>query len=79
MYTNGLVFGVSTVKSQSSPIGVLSQPDARFNHVHINLIGSLPHLNGFNYLFTCIDRLTRFPIAIPVTEVAAEAVVTVFM
>jgi len=47
---------------------MLALPGAYFNQVYIDMIGSLPLSHGFAYLLTCIDRFTRCPEAIPVTE-----------
>ena len=47
-------------------------PFRRFAHVHVDLVGPLPSSNGFTYLFTCIDRSTRWPEAIPLTGISAE-------
>nr|CAX83701.1 pol polyprotei [Schistosoma japonicum] len=63
----------------NSPIASFPQPDARFAHVHIDLVGPLPRSNGFTYLFTCIDKFTRFPIAVPITNITAETVAKAFM
>ncbi|TNN10580.1 Transposon Tf2-9 polyprotein, partial [Schistosoma japonicum] len=63
----------------NSPIGSYPQPDARFAHVHIDLVGPLPSSNGFTYLFTCIDRFTWFSIAVPITDITAETVAKAFM
>nr|VZI39510.1 unnamed protein product [Spirometra erinaceieuropaei] len=50
-------------------------PDARFNHVHLDVVGPLPPSNGFTHLLTCVDRYTRWPEAIPLPNVQAETIV----
>jgi len=46
-------------------------PVRRFSHIHVDLVGPLPRSSGFSYLFTVIDRTTRWPEAIPLTSVTA--------
>jgi len=46
-------------------------PARRFAHLHVDLAGPLPLSSGFSYLFTIVDRTTRWPEALPLSSVAA--------
>ncbi len=41
-------------------------PSRRFSHIHVDLVGPLPGSKGFTYLFTIIDRTSRWPGSIPI-------------
>ncbi|BHF72090.1 hypothetical protein SprV_0401515300 [Sparganum proliferum] len=58
--------------------GTFTTPDARFSHVHIDLVGPLPPSNGSTYLLTCIDSFTRWPVAVSIPDTCAETVVKLF-
>ncbi|BHF62422.1 hypothetical protein SprV_0200540400 [Sparganum proliferum] len=64
--------------NKSSP-GTFPSPDARFSHVHLDVVGPLPPSNGFTYLLTCVDRYTRWAEAIPLPNVQAETIVKAFV
>lgn len=55
------------------PLGSLPQPTRRFQHIHVDIVGPLPFSNGFRYLFTTIDRSTRWPEAIPMQDATASS------
>lgn len=59
--------------------GAFNPPDSRFDHVHIDLVGPLPPSNGCTYILTCIDRFTRWPIAVPLPDSTAELVAKAFV
>ena len=44
-----------------APPGTFSTPDARFDRVHLDIVGPLPVSSGFRYLLSCIDHFTYWP------------------
>jgi hypothetical protein len=46
-------------------------PVRRFSHLHVDLVGPLPRSSGFSYLFTVVDRTTRWPEAVPLASTTA--------
>ena len=46
----------------------------RFETLHIDLVGPLPQSEGYTYLFTMIDRKTRWFEVVPLRNISAETV-----
>lgn len=62
-----------------SPLGSYQLATERFQHVNVDIVGRLPSSRGFEYVLTCIDRFTRWPVAIPMSNMTAETVARSFI
>ena len=54
-------------------------PDARFSHVHVDIVGPLSDFSGYKYLLTDVDRFTRCPEAIPMKDITAQSCADSFL
>ena len=64
------------IRHTESGIGRFSQPNRRFGHIHVDVVGPLPISQNCRYLFTIIDRSTRWPEAVPMTDASTESCVS---
>ena len=62
-----------------TPTGTFSLPNSRFDTVHIDLVGPFPPARGYRYLLTCVDRFSRWPEAIPITDTVDSTVADAFV
>ncbi len=55
-------------------------PHRRFAHIHVDLVGQLPPSRGHIFLFTIIDRTSRWPEAILLASItAADCIKALFV
>ncbi|GBN64301.1 Retrovirus-related Pol polyprotein from transposon 412 [Araneus ventricosus] len=57
-----------------APLGTFSLPDARFQQIHIDIIGPLPPSDCCIYLLTMIYRFSRWPEAIPIADMQTKTI-----
>ena len=54
-----------------APVQAIPVPDAPFSSVNMDIVGPLPPSNGYTYLFTVVDRHSRWLTAIPMRGITA--------
>ncbi|XP_051993051.1 LOW QUALITY PROTEIN: uncharacterized protein K02A2.6-like [Xyrauchen texanus] len=62
-----------------APLGLFPVPERRFDHVNVDLVGPLPSSHGFTYLFTMVDRTTRWPEVVPLTSMVSVEMTRAFI
>ena len=63
----------------SSPLQSFPVPSSRFEHLHVDIVGPFPPSRGYTYLFTVINRFTRWPEAIPLADCTAQTCAQAFL
>ena len=54
-------------------------PDRCFQHIHVDIVGPLPKSEGQTYLFTILDRFTRWPEAVTMADSTVESCAQVLL
>lgn len=54
-----------------APVEHLETPSSRFQVIHLDIVGPLDVSAGCRYIFTIMDRFSRWPEAIPMVDVSA--------
>ena len=44
--------------------GKFNEPNEKFDHVHVDIVGPLPYSDGYKYSLTCVDHFRHWPEAI---------------
>ncbi|UYV61001.1 hypothetical protein LAZ67_1003054 [Cordylochernes scorpioides] len=58
--------------------GIFPLPSTRFEHVHLDLIGPLPHSENCTHILTAVDRYSKWPEAFPISDKTAISVAKAF-
>ena len=62
-----------------APLCKYNEPLLRFDHVNVDLVGPFPPSKGFTHLLTVVDRVTRWPEAIPLASTNTIDVAEAFL
>ena len=60
-------------------IDKVSEPDDRFPHIHIDIMGPLTPSNRCTYLLTCFNRIIRRPEVFLMTNITADTLAHIYL
>lgn len=66
-------------RHNTTPVAQIPTTGAKFDEIHMDIVGPLPHSRGCRYLLTIIDRFSRWLEAIPLPETSAQTVADAFL
>lgn len=66
-------------KHNKSKIHSIPMPSQKFKNIHIDLVGPLYPCGDYRYLLTIIDRYSKYPQAIPISDISTETVINAFL
>ena len=66
-------------RHNKAPLKTFLTPDARFKHIHIDLIGPLPLSKGNCYALTVSDRFSRWGKVIPLADITTDDIISGFL
>ncbi len=69
--TNGKGHACFASGARFTNTSTYNQQRYRYTHIHVDLVGPLPPSRGHTYLFTIIDRTSKWPEAIPLSSITA--------
>ena len=61
-----------------APLASFAVPERRFAHINVDIVGPLPPSHGYTYLFTVVDRYTRWPEALPLRDITTASCARAF-
>ena len=61
------------------PLSEYNEPVRRFDNVNVDLVGPFPLSKGFTHLLTVIDRVNRWPEAVPLASISTKDVADAFL
>ena len=68
-----------TGKPIKFPHAKIEVPDKRFSYLNLDIVGPLPKSRGYRYIFTILDRCSRFFQAVPLESADAESCSRAFL